>query len=135
MIRSAFFYFLVAALASLSTVASAKTPKNVVLILADDLGWADTTLFGKTSLYETPNIERLAARGMTFSNAYASPICSPTRASIMTGQNPARLGMTAPAAHLEGERFEAIARRDGPPHQKSTNVVSATRLDLSLIHI
>ena len=68
----------------------AEPPKNIVLILADDLGWADTTLYGKTSLYETPNIERLAARGMTFSNAYASPICSPTRASIMTGQNPAR---------------------------------------------
>ena len=66
--------------------------KNIVLILADDLGWADTTLYGKTSLYETPNIERLAARGMTFWNAYASPICSPTRASIMTGQNPARMG-------------------------------------------
>ena len=65
---------------------TAKTPKNLVLILADDLGWADTTLYGKTSLYETPNIERLAKRGMKFSNAYSSPICSPTRASILTGQ-------------------------------------------------
>ena len=44
---------------------------NIVLILADDLGWADTTLYGKTSLYETPNIEQLAARGMVFSSAYA----------------------------------------------------------------
>ena len=79
-------------------VSAENQTKNVVLILADDLGWADTTLYGKTSLYETPNIERLAARGMTFSNAYASPICSPTRASIMTGQNPARHGMTAPAS-------------------------------------
>ena len=104
-------------------------PKNIVLILADDLGWADTTLYGKTSLYETPNIQRLAARGMTFSDAYASPICSPTRASIMTGQNPARHGMTAPAAHLEEVRFKAIANGNGPPHQKSTNVRSATRLD------
>ncbi len=63
---------------ALTTIA-AEPPKNIVLILADDLGWADTTLYGKTSLYETPNIERLAARGMTFTNAYAaSPICSPT---------------------------------------------------------
>lgn len=108
--------------------AVAESPKNVVLILADDLGWADTELYGKTSLYETPNIQRLAARGMTFSNAYASPICSPTRASIMTGQNPARHGMTAPAAHLETERFEAVAGESGPPHQKSTNVKSSTRL-------
>ena len=56
---------------------------NVVFILADDLGWADVTLYGKTKLYETPNLERLAARGMTFNRAYAaSPLCSPTRASI-----------------------------------------------------
>ncbi len=45
-----------------ATVTAAEPPKNIVLILADDLGWADTTLYGKTSLYETPNIERLAAR-------------------------------------------------------------------------
>ena len=109
-------------------VACAESPKNILLILADDLGWADTTLYGKTSLHETPNLQRLAARGMTFTDAYASPICSPTRASIMTGQNPARHGMTAPAAHLETERFEAIAAETGPPNQKSTNVKSSTRL-------
>ena len=80
--------------------AVAEPPNNIVLILADDLGWADTTLYGKTSLYETPNIQRLAARGMTFTNAYASPICSPTRASIMSGQNAARHGMTSPAGHF-----------------------------------
>ena len=106
---------------------------NIILILADDLGWADTTLYGKTSLYETPNLERLAARGMTFSNAYAaSPICSPTRASILTGQNPARHGMTAPAAHLPDVRFDPVANPNGPPHQKCTNVRSATRLDPGL---
>ena len=116
----------------MAATAAAEAPKNIVLILADDLGWADTTLYGKTPLYETPNIERLAARGMTFSNAYASPICSPTRASIMTGQNPARHGMTAPAAHLEAERFEAVASENGPPDQKCTNVRSATRLDPDL---
>lgn len=110
----------------------ADSPKNIVLILADDLGWADTTLYGKTSLYETPNIQRLAARGMTFSNAYASPICSPTRASILTGQNAARHGMTAPAAHLAVERFDALATPTGPPHQKSTNVKSTTRLASNL---
>jgi arylsulfatase A-like enzyme len=106
---------------------------NVIVILADDLGWADTTLYRKTSLYETPNIERLAARGMTFTNAYAaSPICSPTRASIMTGQNPARHGITSPAAHLAEVRFAPNASENGPPHQKCTNVKSATRLDPSL---
>ena len=85
------FIFVVTGL--LASLQAAERP-NVILILADDLGWADTTLYGKTTLYETPNIQRLAKRGMTFSNAYASPICSPTRASIFTGQNPARHGMT-----------------------------------------
>ena len=113
-------------------VQSAEKP-NIILILADDLGWADTTLYGKTSLYETPNIERLAARGVTFTNAYAaSPICSPTRASIMSGQTPARLGFTAPAGHVPEVRTDAQAQTSGPPHQKSTNVKSVTRLDPSL---
>ncbi|MBA63070.1 MAG: N-acetylgalactosamine 6-sulfate sulfatase [Planctomycetaceae bacterium] len=117
----------------LSTTTSATNkPKNIILILADDLGWADTTLYGKTSLYETPNIQHLASRGMTFLNAYASPICSPTRASILTGQNPARLGLTTPAAHLKEERFEAVPNPRALPHQKSTNVQSATRMDISL---
>ena len=116
-----------------ASVTAAEPRKNIILILADDLGWADTTLYGKTSLYETPNIERLAARGMTFSNAYAaSPICSPTRASIISGQNPARHGMTAPAGHLPDVRFKPIANTSGPPHQKSANVRSATRLDPSI---
>jgi len=123
---------LLALVLSLPTSPAAGMPKNIVLILADDLGWADTTLYGKTSLYETPNIERLAARGMTFTRAYASPICSPTRASIMCGQNSARHGMTAPAAHLEAVRYQAVAKDSGPPHQKCTNVQSATRLDPTL---
>lgn len=110
-----------------SAAAEARRP-NVVLIVADDLGWADTTLYGKTSLYETPNIERLAARGMTFSNAYASPICSPTRASIISGQNAARHGMTSPVGHVEKVSLTPEARTSGQPHEKCTNVGPATRI-------
>ncbi|MGB0258313.1 MAG: sulfatase-like hydrolase/transferase, partial [Coraliomargarita sp.] len=67
--------------------AQEKAPLNLIFILADDLGWADTTLYGHTKLYPTPNIERLAERGMTFNRAYSnSPLCSPTRASLLTGQ-------------------------------------------------
>ena len=74
---------------------------NILLILADDLGWMDTQVYG-SEYYETPNIDRLAARGMLFTNAYAtSPLCSPTRASIMTGKYPHRFGITAPACHLK----------------------------------
>jgi hypothetical protein len=51
---------------------------NVVVILADDLGWSDTTLYGTTKFYQTPNVERLAARGMTFTRAYGvSPLGGP----------------------------------------------------------
>ena len=80
---------------------------NIVLILADDLGAVDTAL-GGSRFHRTPNLERLARRGMLFSNAYsASPLCSPTRASIMTGQNPARCGITAPVCHLPEELLKA----------------------------
>ena len=83
-----------------NTPASADKP-NVVFILADDLGFNDTTLYGGTTFYQTPNIQRLAARGMAFERAYtASPLCSPTRASILSGQSPARTGITTPACHL-----------------------------------
>ncbi|UCF43700.1 MAG: sulfatase-like hydrolase/transferase [Planctomycetota bacterium] len=67
---------------------------NFVFILIDDMGWTDPGCYGST-FYETPNIDKLAAEGMRFTNAYAaSPVCSPTRASIMTGKYPARLGIT-----------------------------------------
>jgi arylsulfatase A-like enzyme len=68
--------------------------RNFVFILMDDLGWADLSCYGST-YYETPNLDRLAAQGVRFEEAYAAaPVCSPTRASIMTGKYPARLGIT-----------------------------------------
>ncbi len=67
---------------------------NIVLILIDDMGWRDLSCQGST-FYETPNIDTLSADGMRFSDAYAScPVCSPTRASILTGRYPASLGVT-----------------------------------------
>jgi len=71
-----------------------KTRLNFVFILIDDLGWTDTGCYG-SSFYETPHIDSLAMAGMRFTNAYAScPVCSPTRASILTGKYPARLNLT-----------------------------------------
>ena len=67
-----------------SLASAAERKPNVVFILADDLGWSDTTLFGTTKFYQTPNIERLAARGMTFTHAYSSQpalFADPVRAS------------------------------------------------------
>ncbi len=70
-------------------------PPNVLFILVDDLGWADVNINRRSRLYDTPNIDRLAASGMRFSSAYAAcPVCSPTRASIQTGKYPARLQLT-----------------------------------------
>jgi len=67
---------------------------NVILILVDDMGWTGVGCYG-SDLHQTPNIDRLAKQSMKFTNAYAaSPVCSPTRASIMTGISPAKLHMT-----------------------------------------
>src|SRR6056297_1985524 len=66
---------------------------NIVFILADDLGWSDLPVYENT-FNEAPNLDRLANEGMLFTNAYAAcPVCSPTRASIQSGQYPARVGV------------------------------------------
>ncbi|MGN6554374.1 MAG: sulfatase [Verrucomicrobiota bacterium] len=69
---------------------------NVVFILADDLGYMDIGANNPKTFYETPNIDALAAKGMRFTQGYAAcPVCSPTRASILTGKYPARVGVTS----------------------------------------
>lgn len=77
-----------------SAYGQSATPLNFVFILVDDMGWTDLACYG-SHFYETPNIDRLAASGMRFTNAYAAcTVCSPTRASILTGKYPARLHLT-----------------------------------------
>ena len=101
---------------------------NIVFILADDLGWSDTTLYGTTKFYQTPNLARLAKRGMLFTRAYsASPLCSPTRASLLSGQSPARIGITAPVCHLPEVRLEASVQARAPANNKALQCESATR--------
>jgi arylsulfatase A len=76
-----------------TSLISADKP-NIVLLLADDLGWTGLSSFG-SDYYETPNLDQLAARGIKFTNAYSGcTVCSPTRASLMTGLYPARLHLT-----------------------------------------
>ncbi len=72
-----------------------KTSKpNVILILIDDLGWKDLGCMG-SAFYETPNVDQLSREGVLFTSAYAaSPVCSPTRASILTGKYPSRINLT-----------------------------------------
>jgi len=70
-------------------------PPNIVLIMADDLGWRDLGCTG-SEYYETPAIDQLAQAGLRFVNAYAAaPVCAPTRATLMTGKSPAQLHLTA----------------------------------------
>ncbi len=91
-----------------------KEKLNFILINIDDLGWKDLTCYG-SRYYETPNIDRLAAQGVRFTDAYAScAVCSPTRASIMTGRYPARIGVTDWIHHLDKRGEEAYREGKNP---------------------
>lgn len=75
------------------SVMAQRTP-NIVVIMADDFGWMDLHCYGNERL-DTPNLDRLASEGMRFTDGYASsPVCTPTRAAMMTGMSPARLAIT-----------------------------------------
>ncbi|MBX6314651.1 MAG: sulfatase [Isosphaeraceae bacterium] len=94
--RRLLLFALLLALCADSTATAVENDRrpNIILILADDLGWADLGCYGST-FHETPNLDRLARRGMRFTQGYAAcPVCSPTRASILTGRYPARLHLT-----------------------------------------
>ncbi len=71
---------------------------NVILFLVDDMGWMDCGVYG-SQYYETPNMDRFAKTAMRFTNAYSQPLCSPTRASLLTGQYSARHKITSATGH------------------------------------
>lgn len=78
-----------------STVAASAERTNIVVLIADDQGWAEPGCYGGGRIWSTPAIDRLAAGGLRWTNAYAAgPVCSPTRASLLTGKHPARLHLT-----------------------------------------
>ncbi len=111
-------FFLVACCHPARAEDSRRRP-NVVFFLVDDLGWTDVGCFG-SSLYETPNIDRLAEEGVRFTDAYAAcHVCSPTRASILTGRYPARLGLS-----------DWIPGRRNFPFQRLLNVQNLQQLPL-----
>lgn len=103
-------------------------PPNFLFILVDDLGYMDIGANNPDTFYETPNVDRLAREGMRFTNAYAAaPVCSPTRASIMTGVHPARLqttdwfGAPQPTDANPGDRpLLPAAYQDRLPEQETT---------------
>jgi arylsulfatase A-like enzyme len=105
-------------------------PPNIIFILADDLGWMDLETYG-SQYYETPNLTRLAGMGMSFTNAYtANPLCSPTRASIMTGRHPGRFFLTLPAGHLPPNPDEVLMAKEAAPWQKMICPKSRTFMPL-----
>lgn len=94
-----------------------KARPNIVFILADDLGWRDMSNEGST-FYETPHIDRLANSGMKFTRGYAAcQVCSPSRASILTGTYPTKHGITTWIGDRSGEAWRAAGRNDShlPP--------------------
>ncbi|MEK3885037.1 sulfatase [Paenibacillus sp. PL2-23] len=93
---------------------------NFIFILLDDMGWKDLGCYG-SSFYETPHLDRLASEGMRFTDAYAaSPVCSPTRASILTGKYPASLGITNwIGGDAKGKLLDAPYLRYLPLEEKS----------------
>ena len=113
-----------------NTVASPRSKPNVILILVDDMGYMDSSVYG-SKYYETPSLERLASRSVVFTNAYAaSPQCSPTRASILTGKYPARLRLTRVFKHYE-ELGREPGLIEGPPTAKLMTVESRRALPLA----
>ena len=110
----------------------AASQPNIILILADDLGGHDIGCYGST-FHQTPHLDALAKRGMRFTNAYAaSPLCSPTRSSILTGLAPARTGITAPACHLAEVVLEKRLAKAGP-NTKLLIAESLTRLNTEYV--
>ena len=101
---------------------------NILFILADDLGAHDPHCFGST-YHETPNIDQLATRGVKLTQAYAaSPLCSPTRSSILAGVYPARSGITTPSCHVLGVNLEKKRVPNPSPQMRAINAESLTRL-------
>ena len=90
-------FLLLRALVVTSAHAAERKP-NVILFLVDDMGWMDCGIYG-SKYYETPNMDRFAKRAMRFTDAYAQPLCSPTRASLLTGKYSARHGITSATGH------------------------------------
>lgn len=87
-------------------------PPNFVFMLADDLGWSDLSCYG-SEFYESPNLDRLAESGVRFTDAYAAcPVCSPTRASILSGKYPARVGITDYIPGLKTENTKLLTPED-----------------------
>ncbi len=123
MTSSRWLLVLLMALLLLGPAAGAAERPNIVLILADDLGWSDLGCYG-ADLHETPNLDRLAGEGIRFRDAYAMSVCSPTRATLLTGKHAARLHITIwSEGSLQGPKNRKLLQADSLhdlPHTETT---------------
>ena len=102
-------------------LSAADKPMNIVFFLVDDYGYMDAGAYNPETFYETPNIDRLAASGMKFTEGYAAnPVCSPTRYSIMTGKYPSRIDATNYFSGTRGGRFRPAVLFDRMPLEEIT---------------
>ncbi|MEL6557471.1 MAG: sulfatase [Bacteroidota bacterium] len=98
--RYCFLLFLIAGILACETKEPTENP-NIIVIVADDLGWSDLSSYGNKFI-ETPNLDKLASKGVRFTNGYApASLCSPSRASIVTGLHPVRVNITE---HIHGNQ-------------------------------
>ena len=106
---------------------------NIVLFLVDDMGWMDCGVYG-SKYYETPHMDKLAKQSMLFTDAYAHPLCSPTRASILSGQYPSRHGITTASGH-QPARPQGQSRfpKGAPSNKPLLYAASKNYLDPALI--
>src|SRR4051812_7458985 len=117
--------WLIVAAISLAAVtpSNAAGKPNILIILADDLGWSDLGCYG-ADLHETPNLDRLATQCVRFTNAYAMSVCSPSRATLLTGKHAARLHITIWAeGSLDGPKNRKLLQADSLhdlPHTETT---------------
>ena len=116
-------------------LAQTQTRPNIVFILADDMGWADLSCYGRPD-YKTPNLDKLATQGMRFTNAYsAAPVCTPTRVGFYTGRYPARLpvGLEEPLTQ-RSQMGEKLKTRGIPKeHPTVASLIKAQGYDTTLI--
>lgn len=103
-----------------STPINAQQKPNVIIIYSDDQGAIDLNCYGSKDL-ETPNIDRLAKNGTMFTQFYASPVCSPSRASLLTGLNPQRAGLPNNASETN--------KAEGMPSDRFTKASHKIRFD------
>lgn len=102
---------------TLVSIAHATAKPNVIVFLVDDMGWMDCGAYG-SKYYETPRMDAFALKSMRFTNAYAQPLCSPTRCSLLTGQYSARHGITSATGHQPPQPADHKFLPDSaPPNQ------------------